>query len=83
MLIGELEYDDLLENKNLRVIGTVDLNGTGHINATLEEELDRTTFPFTAHVIVSFFMFFMAIIVINLQHMATLTEMKKNIALRK
>ena len=77
MLIGELEYDDLLENKNLVMNGNItDVNGTQHINATLEEQLDRTTFPFTAHVIVSFFMFFMAIIVINLLFGLAVTDVQ-------
>ena len=72
MLIGELEYDDMVENKQSRLVG----NMTGSVssdtfvaelkNVSIEGEATQLPFPGTDHVFIFAFVFFMTIIMINL-----------------
>ena len=73
MLIGELEYEDMLERTNLRMNTTI-INGT--IDTQLEDVFEQTYFPVTTHLIMTFFMFFMAIIVINLLFGLAVTDVQ-------
>ena len=73
MLIGELEYEDMLERTNYRLNTTI-INGS--INAELEDVFEQTYFPVTTHLIMTFFMFFMAIIVINLLFGLAVTDVQ-------
>ena len=73
MLIGELEYEDMLERTNLKMNTTI-INGT--IDTQLEDVFEQTYFPVTTHLIMTFFMFFMAIIVINLLFGLAVTDVQ-------
>ena len=73
MLIGELEYEDMLERTNLKMNATI-INGT--IDTQLEDVFEQTYFPVTTHLIMTFFMFFMAIIVINLLFGLAVTDVQ-------
>ena len=73
MLIGELEYEDMLERTNLQMNATI-INGT--IDTQLEDVFEQTYFPVTTHLIMTFFMFFMAIIVINLLFGLAVTDVQ-------
>ena len=82
MLIGELEHEDMLERTNYRLNTTINgaiINGTiinGRINTELEDVFEQTYFPVTTHLILTFFMFFMAIIVINLLFGLAVTDVQ-------
>ena len=73
MLIGELEYEDMLERTNLKMNTSI-INGT--IDTQLEDVFEQTYFPVTTHLIMTFFMFFMAIIVINLLFGLAVTDVQ-------
>ena len=73
MLIGELEYDDMVENSKSHLIG----NLTGSIsndkiifaelkNVSIEDKATQLPFPVTDHIFIGIFVFFMTIIMINL-----------------
>ena len=73
MLIGELEYDDMVENSQSHLVG----NLTGSVsrggkfiaelkNVSIKDEATQLPFPVTDHLFIGIFVFFMTIIMINL-----------------
>ena len=72
MLIGELEYDDMVENSQSHLVG----NLTGSVssgkfiaelkNVSIKDEATQLPFPVTDHIFIGIFVFFMTIIMINL-----------------
>ena len=77
MLIGELEYDDMVQDSENHIRGSITgtmkagpggpflYNGTLD-NVTIEEEFVGLPFPVTDHLFIFTFVFFMSIIMINL-----------------
>ena len=61
MMLGELDYGDLYYNQNDKFNWPPE-NGTVHI----ENETEKQVFPFTAHIVVFFFVVFVSIILMNL-----------------
>ena len=80
MLVGELEYEDILERKELKHfkgnITMVNGNANGNLSGDLEEVYEQTYFPFTTHLMLTAFMFFMAIIVMNLLFGLAVTDVQ-------
>ena len=72
MLIGELEYDDMVENKQSRLVGNMTGSVSGDTfvaelkNVSIEGEATQLPFPVTDHLFIFLFVFFMTIIMINL-----------------
>ena len=74
MLIGELEYDDMVEQRESKLKGMFIANftnGNNSLIASLDdiEIADRELpilFAFTDHLLIGIFIFFMSIIMINL-----------------
>ena len=72
MLIGELEYDDMVENSQSHLVGnlTGSVSGGNFIaelkNISINDEATQLPFPITDHVFIGIFVFFMTIIMINL-----------------
>ena len=75
MLVGELDYENILERKELKTL-TGDIVDGKIVNGQLHEESEQTYFPFTTHLIMTFFMFFMAIIVMNLLFGLAVTDVQ-------
>ena len=73
MLIGELEYDDMVENNadfiNGPIVGKI-LNNTEITASLTNVKIDQEPLPlpfiFTDHLFIAVFVFFMSIIMINL-----------------
>lgn len=79
MLVGELEYEDILERKELKYFnGNISMskNISGTLSGDLEEVYEQTFFPFTTHLMLTMFMFFMAIIVMNLLFGLAVTDVQ-------
>ena len=80
MLVGELEYEEILEHKELKHFnGIINLQPhmkTGNLSGDLEEKYEQTYFPFTTHLMLTAFMFFMAIIVMNLLFGLAVTDVQ-------
>ena len=80
MLIGELEYDDMVENNDHIVKGNLKFEshnekwGSTDLgdyigkfqNVNITQESIELPFPFTDHLFIGIFVFFMTIIMINL-----------------
>ena len=72
MLIGELEYDDMVENSQSHLVGnlTGSVSGGKFIaelkNVSIKDEATQLPFPVTDHIFIGIFVFFMTIIMINL-----------------
>ena len=72
MLIGELEYDDMVENSQSHLVGnlTGSVSGENFIaelnNVSIEDVATQLPFPGTDHLFIGIFVFFMTIIMINL-----------------
>ena len=74
MLSGELEYEEMVENTEERIIGNI----TGHVDNSTGTFLGQITdvnitsksvplpFPVSDHFFIGIFVFFMSIIMINL-----------------
>ena len=80
MLVGELDYENMFEREELtHFSGNITLHDnkkTGSLNGSLHEEFEQTYFPFTSHVLMTLFMFFMAIIVMNLLFGLAVTDVQ-------
>ena len=80
MLVGELDYENMFEREELkRFSGNITLSNnkkTGSLNGSLHEEFEQTYFPVTSHVLMTCFMFFMAIIVMNLLFGLAVTDVQ-------
>ena len=80
MLVGELEYEDILERKELKHFkGSITMQSdtnSGKLSGDLEEIYEQTYFPFTTHIMLTAFMFFMAIIVMNLLFGLAVTDVQ-------
>ena len=74
MLIGELEYDDMVQDSTSHIHGNitnvmnefVDKSHYELKNVTIEDEFVPLPFPGTDHLFIFLFVFFMSIIMINL-----------------
>ena len=72
MLIGELEYDDMVENSQSHLVGNMTGSVSGETfvaelkNVSIEDEATQLPFPVTDHLFIGIFVFFMTIIMINL-----------------
>ena len=77
MLVGEMEYEDILERKEL-----TNFNGKIHENNTISGNLNetylQTYFVGTTHIMMTAFMFFMSIIVMNLLFGLAVTDVQVN-----
>ena len=78
MLVGEMEYEDILERKEL-----TGFNGSitqdEKIGGDLKEEYLQTYFIVTTHIMMTLFMFFMSIIVMNLLFGLAVTDVQVNV----
>ena len=73
MMLGELEYDDLYYPEN----HTINLNINGSVaNGTLEEHVISQYFPFTAHLLVTFFILLVSIVIMNLLFGLAVTDIQ-------
>ena len=80
MLVGEMEYEDILERQELETFnGTLtEKNGRKIISGSLNEEYIQTYFIGTTHIMMTAFMFFMSIIVMNLLFGLAVTDVQVN-----
>ena len=80
MLVGEMEYEDILERQELETFnGTLTKrNGKDIISGSLNEEYIQTYFIGTTHIMMTAFMFFMSIIVMNLLFGLAVTDVQVN-----
>ena len=80
MLVGELEYEEILERRELKHFnGTMSMQSrtnNGSLSGDLEEVYEQTYFPFTTHLMLTAFMFFMSIIVMNLLFGLAVTDVQ-------
>ena len=79
MLVGEMEYEDILERKELKTFnGSIFLSNQnkGSISGDLNEEYEQTYFVGTTHIMMTAFMFFMSIIVMNLLFGLAVTDVQ-------
>lgn len=65
MMLGEIEYEDLYYPEEKRV-SLSQRSEDGHINGTVYEDTLPQYYPFTAHVLVTGFVIFVSIIIMNL-----------------
>lgn len=74
MMLGELEYDELYypQEKTFNLIMANSTFGSGSIN----EETQSQYFPFTAHIMVTFFILFISIIIMNLLFGLAVTDIQ-------
>ena len=83
MLVGELDYEDMLERNDLKnITGKMVRNDNNEFiltNVTIEEVFEQTYFPITTHLVMTMFMFFMAIIVMNLLFGLAVTDVQVGI----
>ena len=68
MLIGELEYDDMVQDVKETIDGNITGNGNIKqlVNVTIKSDIIPLPFPRTDHLFIFLFVFFMSIIMINL-----------------
>ena len=78
MLVGEMEYEDILERQELETFnGTITArNGKQIISGSLNENYIQTYFIGTTHIMMTAFMFFMSIIVMNLLFGLAVTDVQ-------
>ena len=83
MLVGELDYEDMLERNDLKnITGKMVRNDNNEFiltDVTIEEVFEQTYFPITTHLVMTMFMFFMAIIVMNLLFGLAVTDVQVGI----
>ena len=80
MLVGEMEYEDILERQELETFNgsLTEKNGRKIISGSLNEEYIQTYFIGTTHIMMTAFMFFMSIIVMNLLFGLAVTDVQVN-----
>ena len=68
MMIGELEYDDLMYSETQKIVLDNDSNGGNNstITADVVSEVQSQYYPFSAHVLVLLFIILFSIIIMNL-----------------
>ena len=82
MLIGELEYDDMVERSRDMLKGNLTLTKinesfVGSLDGIkIEDEPLKILFSFTDHLLIGVFIFFMAIIMINLLFGLAVTDVQ-------
>ena len=78
MLVGEMEYEYILERKELTGFNG-SITADNKIGGDLKEEYWQTYFIGTTHIMMTLFMFFMSIIVMNLLFGLAVTDVQVNV----
>ena len=77
MMIGELEYNDLMYSEDQKISLELDIL-TGHAEGNIDSEVKSQYYPFSAHFLVTVFIVFFSIIIMNLLFGLAVTDVQVN-----